>query len=206
MLRLRKASSGVHLIASISLLIIFNALILLFFGERTRVFPVKKPLVVELAGLRASEIQLWIFFIAVSLFILLALLLLKTRLGKAMRALSDNPSMAQAIGINPERIYFATFLLAGFLAGIGGILAGLDTNLYPTMGVPLVIKAFTGAVIGGIGNVPASIVGSFLLGLVENLGILWLPSGLKDAIAFVLLFAFLIARPQGIFGLRTERA
>ena len=206
LLRKRKASNAVHLIGSIALLIIFNALILLLFGARTRVFPVARPLIITLGGLRMTSIQLTIICVAFLLFIGLALLLLRTRLGKALRALSDNISMAQAVGINPERMYLVTFVLAGILAGVAGVLTGLDTNLYPLMGVPLVVKAFTSAVIGGMGSVPGAIAGAFLLGIAENVGILWLPSGLKDAIAFGLLFLFLIFRPQGLFGVKTERA
>jgi len=77
----------------------------------------------------------------------------------------------------------------------------LEQNLFPTMGTMLMVKGFTGAVIGGITFVPGAIFGSFLLGIVENLGIIVLPSGYKDAIAFALLFFFLLFKPTGLFGI-----
>ena len=92
--------------------------------------------------------------------------------------------------------------MGGVVAGIAGILVGLEQNLESTMGTNLMIKGFTGAIIGGIGSVPGAILGSFLLGLVENFGIWFLPSGYKDAIAFVILFIFLLFRHQGILGIK----
>jgi len=78
----------------------------------------------------------------------------------------------------------------------------LEQNLEPTMGTGLMIKGFTAAIIGGIGSVPGAILGSYLLGFAENFGIWYLPSGYKDAIAFIILFIFLLFRPQGILGIK----
>jgi branched-chain amino acid transport system permease protein len=126
----------------------------------------------------------------------------KTKLGKAMRAVSDNKDVAEVLGISAEKIYSWSFIIGSIIAGIAGILVGLEQNLEPTMGTKLMIKGFTGAVIGGIDSVPGSILGSFLLGLAENFGIWFLPSGYKDAIAFIILFIFLLFRPQGILGIK----
>jgi branched-chain amino acid transport system permease protein len=117
-----------------------------------------------------------------------------------MRAVADNKDVAEVLGISAEKIYSWSFIIGSFIAAIAGILIGLDQNLEPTMGTSLMIKGFTAAIIGGVGSVPGSILGSFFLGLVENFGIWFLPSGYKDAIAFMILFIFLLFRPQGILG------
>ena len=119
-----------------------------------------------------------------------------------MRAVSDNKDAAEIVGISPEKIYAWSFIIGSAIAGIAGILVGLEQNLEPTMGTNLMIKGFTGAIIGGIGSVHGAILGSFLLGIVENFGIWFLPSGYKDAITFTILLIFLLFRPYGILGVK----
>ena len=126
--------------------------------------------------------------------------MIKTKLGKEMRAFADNKELAGISGINPRRMADYSFLMGSLLAGIAGILIGLEQSLVPTMGTILIIKGFTGAVIGGITSVPASILGSYLLGFAENYGIAFLPSGYKDAIGFAILLIFLLFRSNGLFG------
>jgi len=123
-----------------------------------------------------------------------------------MRAVADNKEVAQTVGIDPEKMYTYTFVIGSFLAGVAGILIGIEQNLFPQMGVSLVIKGFTGAVIGSLASVPGAVLGSLILGLVENIGIWWLPSGYKDAIAFFLLFIFLLFRPSGLLGKKVGEA
>ena len=95
-------------------------------------------------------------------------------------------------------------IIGSFIAGIAGILIGLEQNLEPTMGTNLIVKGFTAAIIGGVGNVYGAILGALLLGLAENFGIWYLPSGYKDAIAFIILFIFLLFKPKGLFGIKRE--
>ena len=97
---------------------------------------------------------------------------------------------------------FCSFILASAVAGVAAVLIALEQNLEPNMGFGLIIKGLTGAIIGGVGSVHGAVLGSLLLGLVENIGIWYLPSGYKDAIAFSLLFLFLLFRPQGILGVK----
>ena len=129
----------------------------------------------------------------------------KTKIGKAMRAIADNRDVAEIIGISSEKIYSWSFVIGSAIAGVAAILISLEQNITPTMGTNLMIKGFAGAIIGGVGSVSGAILGSFLLGLVENFGIWFLPSGYKDAIAFILLFAFLLFRPQGILGIKNNQ-
>jgi len=202
-LRKRKASGIILLIASFALMILLESLILLFFGADVKTIGyIKVAKGLEFLGGIITPLQI---FIVVCSFVLLGLLFLfmkKTKIGKAMRAVSDNKDVAEIVGISSERIYNWAFIIGSAIAGIGGILISLEQNLSPTMGTGLMIKGFTGAIIGGIGSVPGAILGSFLLGLVENFGIWYLPSGYKDAIAFVLLFLFLLFKPNGILGIK----
>ncbi|MDO8524322.1 MAG: branched-chain amino acid ABC transporter permease [bacterium] len=203
--RQRKASPVILLIASFALLILFESLILIFFGADVKTIGfIKIAKGSEFAGAIITPLQIVIIIASAVLFALLFLLMKKTKLGKAMRAVADNKQVSEICGISTEKIYNWVFIIGSTIAGVAGILVGLEQNLEPTMGTSLMIKGFTGAVIGGIGSVPGAILGSFLLGLVENFGIWFLPSGYKDAIAFIILFIFLLFRPQGILGKKNQ--
>ncbi len=202
-LRKRKATPTVTMIASIGLLIFTSSLILAVFGSNTKSIMLgSRSGFYDLGIFTITPIQIAVIFFAVILFVLLWLILKKTKLGKAMRALADNKDVAQVVGINPEKIYNYTFVISAVLGAFGGILLGMEQNLYPRMGIPIIIKGFIGSVIGGLGSVPGAIIGSLFLGLVENIGIWFLPSGYRDVISFSLLLVFLLIRPQGILGVK----
>ncbi len=200
-LRKRKASNVILLIASFALLILIESLILLFFGADVKTIGfIKIAKGLEILGAIITPLQIFIVISSFILFALLFFLMKKTKIGKAMRAVSDNKDVAEIVGISSEKIYMWAFIIGSAIAGVGGILIALEQNLEPMMGTHLIIKGFTAAIIGGIGNIPGAILGAFLLGFSENFGIWFLPSGYKDAIAFVILFIFLLFRPQGILG------
>ncbi len=202
-LRKRKASNIILLIASFGLLILIESLLLIFFGADVKTIgyiEVNKGL--ELMGAIITPLQIFIIITSFILLTLLFLFMKKTKIGKAMRAVADNKDVAAIVGISSEKIYKWSFIIGSAIAGIAGVLVSLEQNLEPTMGTGLIIKGFTAAIIGGIGNVPGAILGAFLLGLTENFGIWFLPSGYKDAIAFLLLFLFLLFRPNGILGIK----
>jgi branched-chain amino acid transport system permease protein len=202
-LRNRKASSVILLIASFALLIFLESLILLLFGADVKTIGyIKIAKGMEFLGAVITPLQIFIIVCSLALLFLLFFVMKKTKIGKAMRAVSGNKDIAETVGISSERIYNWSFIIGSAIAGIAAILVGLEQNLEPIMGTNLMIKGFTGAIIGGIGSVPGAIIGSFLLGLVENFGIWFLPSGYKDAIAFVILFLFLLFRPKGILGIK----
>ncbi len=204
--RKRKASNGVLLITSLGILIFFTNLMFLLFGSNTRQFSLSKSTIIYNLGLfRISSVQ--IIMIALSLIILLLfwLLIKKTRLGKAMRATADNKDVAQVVGINSDNMYLYSFIIASITGGIAGILIAMDTNLFPMMGVALIISGFAGAVIGGANAISGAVVGSFFIGLVENAVNWYLPSGYRNVVVFSLLFLFLIFRPQGLLGKVYER-
>lgn len=203
--RAKKASPSILLVSSIALLILLESIALLLFGADIKTLDlIKTNQGIEIVGAIITPLQIVIVSVSVFLFFGLYLLMKKTKIGKAMRAVADNKDVAEILGISAEKIYGWSFAIGSAIAGVAAILISLEQNIEPTMGTNLMIKGFAGAIIGGVGSVPGAILGAFLLGLVENFGIWFLPSGYKDAIAFVLLFAFLLWRPEGILGIKNN--
>jgi len=202
-LRRRKTSSALLLLASFAILIFCESIILIFFGANVKNFePLQFTGGINFGGAIITPLQVGIIITSIIVLILLIILMKGTKIGKAMRAVSDNKETAEIIGIDSEKIYTLSMVIGSIIAGIAGILIGLEQNLTPTMGTYLVVKSFAGVVIGGIGSILGAILGSFFLGLVENLGIWFLPSGYQDAITFIILFIFLIFRPRGLLGIK----
>ncbi len=137
--------------------------------------------------------------------IFLWLFIQKTKLGKAMRAVADDPIAANVVGINPERIILTSFAIGSALAGVAGILISFETNIEPTMGFNALLKGIIASIIGGIGSIPGAVLGGFFLGLAENFGIWKISAGWKDCIAFFILIIFLLIRPRGFLGNKTEK-
>ncbi len=200
-LRKKKSNSLILLIASIGIFIFIENFIIGAFGAEVKTIrtgPVTQGM--DFFGAIITQTQVVIIIVSLVTLLLVELFLLKTKTGKAMRATADNKDVAQVIGINVERITTYTFALASALAASAGVLIAIEQNLEPTMGFSAIIKGFTASVVGGLGSVRGAVAGAFLLGLVENIGIWFLPSGYKDAIAFAVLIIFLLFRPQGLFG------
>jgi branched-subunit amino acid ABC-type transport system permease component len=198
-----KASNSILLIASLGVLILLESLLLIIFGANVQTIDyIANAQGLSFLGAIITPLQIIIIISSVILFIFFYFFMKKSRIGKAMRAVSDNAEVAEIVGISPSKIYAWSFVIGSMVAGIAAILISLEQNIEPSMGTGLMIKGFTGAVIGGLGSVPGAILGAFLLGFAENFGIWYLPSGYKDAIAFVLLFLFLLFRPNGILGIK----
>lgn len=165
---------------------------------------------VNLFGSTIPGVQIAVLIAAVVLMGALYLFVERTKMGKAMRAVSEDKDVARLMGINIDRVIVTTFALGGALAGAAGVLNGLfrPQGVYFFMGFFPGLKAFTAAVLGGIGNVPGAMFGGIFLGVFESLGPnlilegLGIPAAnqLKDAFAFVMLVLILIFRPQGILG------
>jgi len=163
-------------------------------------------------GFTVPRVQPVVFVSALALMFALYFYVERTKTGKAMRAVSEDKDVARLMGINIDRVIVSTFALGGALAGAAGIFNGLfrPAGVYYFMGFFPGIKAFTAAVLGGIGSIPGAMIGGLLLGLIESLGPNLILEGLgipganqlKDAIAFTILVMILIFRPQGIFGER----
>ena len=173
-----------------------------FFGAAPRVFP---PIFPErnfqLGALIISTNQLVVIGVAVLLMLGLQFIVYRTKIGTAMRAVSQNPKAAQLVGVNNDVVISFTFGLGSALAAAGGILYALNyPSIDPLMGVMPGLKAFVAAVLGGIGNIPGAALGGLILGTVETFigGSQW--STYKDAIAFAILIIILLFRPAGLLG------
>lgn len=152
-----------------------------------------------------TDVQIGILLIVFLFLGILWFFTQKSRLGKAMRAVSDDPIAASVVGIHPEKIIFCTFAIGSMLAGAAAVLISLETNIDPTMGLNAILKGIIASIIGGIGSIPGAMFGGLFLGIVENLGIWKIQAGWKDCIAFGILILFLLLRPGGILGIKTEK-
>jgi branched-chain amino acid transport system permease protein len=146
------------------------------------------------------------FFIAVALTIILVFFLYKVRSGRAMRAVSENNTASWLIGINVKKTYLLAFGVASALAGAAGALVSTVMYTYPMVGFKLSLKAFCILVLGGLGNIPGTLVGSLVLGLTESFVGTFVPegSGWAEGISFILLIIILVIKPTGLFGTRRE--
>jgi branched-chain amino acid transport system permease protein len=131
----------------------------------------------------------------------LYILVQRSRLGKAMRAVSEDKDIAALMGINVNQVISRTFLIGSALAGFAGVLMGMFyLQIRNTMGFVPGIKAFTAAVLGGIGDIPGAMLGGYVLGLAEVISVQFLPAVYKEIVAFSLLVLVLIFKPQGLRG------
>ncbi|GAF39242.1 branched-chain amino acid ABC transporter permease [Agrilactobacillus composti DSM 18527 = JCM 14202] len=159
----------------------------------------------HLGSLSISNVQVLILVTSIVLMILLQLIIKRTRMGKAMRAVSVDPEAAQLIGINVDHTISFTFALGSALAGAAGVMIGLYYNsIDPLMGMTPGIKAFVAAVLGGIGLIPGAALGGFVIGLVETAVQAMGFSAFRDAAVYGILIVILIIRPAGILGKTTR--
>ena len=149
--------------------------------------------------------QLLIFAITFLLMVLLSYIVQRTKIGKAMRAVSFDTETAQLMGIDADRVISVTFGIGSALAAAAGVLVGVYYNsIDPLMGIMPGLKAFVAAVLGGIGVIPGAMAGGLILGVVESLVSGFLSSTFRDAAAFAILILVLLLRPSGIFGKHTQ--
>ena len=209
---LRNSPRLAPLITAIGLSIVLQTLAMTIWSPNPRVFPDLLPTTpFEIAGALLAPKQLLILVVAGLAMLALLLLVHRTRLGRAMRAVSENPKIASLMGVNPDQIITATFILGAALAAIAGVLVAMNYNIvHFTMGFLLGLKAFTAAVLGGIGNLAGAVAGGLLLGIIESLGAGYvgdltggfLGSHYQDIFAFAVLILVLVFRPSGLLGER----
>jgi branched-subunit amino acid ABC-type transport system permease component len=194
------------MVASIGLLAVIQSTIAIMFGNRFRILSFEYDFTVhKVFGTAITTPQLLIMATLIVVTASLALLLKRTRFGKQVRAVGDDLLLAKSIGIDSNKIIGQVFFLGSAITGLTGILIGLDSGIEPTMGFNWLLKGVIAAIIGTIGYWYGGIIGAFLLALIEQI-IAWQFSGeWKDAIAFLVLIAFLLFRPNGIFKNRDAR-
>jgi len=198
-------------VTTLALASILEAIVSIAFGVNVRSLSTGDELTsIEFAGVFITPIQIVIIASALAILVFMAVVIHGTGLGRRVRALSENSRASQSLGIQARRINFWVFVVATLLAAYAGVLVGYETNLQPTMGNAYTIKAFAAMILGGLGSIWGTVLGAYILGLVENLAIgldfggYSLPAGYKDAFAFLIILCVLLFRPHGLFGSRAR--
>jgi len=157
----------------------------------------------DIGPLRMTGLWLWLIFAALALSFAMHLLLVNTKIGKAIRASSSNPELALASGINVDRVIWITWFIGAGLVAVAGIFRGADTQIWPLTGWDIILPIFAVVILGGIGNFYGAIVAAFIIGLAENIGVvglitLGISTTYRVGIAFLILIITLIVRPEGL--------
>ncbi len=192
---------GVNMfIAAFGVLLMLQSLAILVFG--TRYFRVAPPIggSISFGGVFLTPQRLIVIVVALALIVSLHVLIMRTRLGACIRAVSDNPAGAAIVGINVGAVGLATMAIGSAMAGIAGGLIAPIGQVFPAMGDLLVIKAFVVVVLAGMGSIRGALISGYALGLAESLGGMYVSLAYQDAMAFVLLLLVLLLRPNGLFG------
>ena len=198
----RRESRLTLLITAIGVSLFIENAAQLVFGPDPKFFPSLAPRAdFILGGVRVTSEQITVIAVSVLLMLLLRYFILRTRTGKAMRAVSFSLDASRLMGISTDKIIGITFALGSGLAAAAGVLIGMQIpKIDPLMGIPYGLKAFVAAVLGGIGSVPGAVLGGLLIGVSEVLVVGYLSSTYRDAIAFGILILVLLLRPQGLLG------
>jgi branched-subunit amino acid ABC-type transport system permease component len=193
------------LIASAGVAFVLENAVRFIYGAEVRSFdqPVARPLLWH--GLRLNYEQLTVAVVAALAMITTAMILKRTRLGRAMRAIADNPALAELRGIDRPRTIDWTWALAGALAALAGVLIGMDGTVEPLIGTNYLITVFAAAIVGGIGDPLGAVAGSLVIGVIEDVSTLALPTTYRQGASFLVLVLVLFLRPQGLAGVARFR-
>ena len=199
-MRAKRAGLLQLLLMSIGLAFVLRSTIQWFWGTEIRTLDVNVVDTVTFLGLRIGRTELIVIVVGVAVLVAVALMLRFSLLGKRMRALADDIDLAETAGIDTKRVILYTWLFAGALAGLAGVLSGALTNLQPELGFQLLLGLFAAVVLGGIGNPFGALTAGLLLGVITEWSTLLIEPRWKVTVAFVALIIALVIRPQGIFG------
>jgi branched-chain amino acid transport system permease protein len=202
---LRDAPRIAPLITALGLSFVLENSVLLLFGGFTRSYntPAFLPfsIGIHLGDLRIDIVQIMILVGSVAMMFGLRELVNKTTLGKSMRAVASDREAAEMLGVNVNRTIALTFFIGSAMAGVAGVMSGLAFNqITSTIGFLAGLKAFTAAVVGGIGSIPGAMIGGIFIGLCEAFSESYISTRYSDLIVFGILIAVMLIRPQGIFG------
>lgn len=203
-LRKKNSEPIAALITTIGVSYVIQNMLIVFVGSERRAFPNFYELDIDLRFIPMNSNQIVLCIVSFVLLAALMFIVQKTKIGLAMRAVEQNTNAANLMGINVNYTISFTFFLGGVSAAVAGVLiGGLYQLAYPTMGVVLGMKAFSAAVLGGIGVLYGSVVGGIVIGIVESVASGYLGATYRDAFAFIILIIVLVIKPTGIFGKKT---
>lgn len=201
--RLRNLRVGTVMlsIASLSMAFVLRSLIYILWGPDFHFYtPGLRPMLMLPLGIKLRPDQIFVIVTAWALVVVLYVFLQRTKMGKALRAMADNPDLARITGIPTEQMTTWTWIIGGGMAAAGGILLGIDSQVRPEMGWILLLPLFAAVILGGIGNAYGALVGGLIIGIGQQVSTQWLMPAYKPAVAFAVLILILMVRPQGIFG------
>jgi branched-subunit amino acid ABC-type transport system permease component len=199
--KLRDGNRITLLIASIGLSYLLRNALRLLWGSDLQTYGLPPTRGIAFAGLSITATQIAIMAAAIFFLGILYVILTRTLLGKCLRAVADNLTLAQVMGVSLKKVSVTVWLLAAVFSAVGGILLAVDTSLEPLMGLTNLIKAFAAVLLGGAGNVWGALLGGLFIGIAENIGVAFISPGYKDVIAFALIVLMLLFRPRGIFSI-----
>jgi branched-chain amino acid transport system permease protein len=207
-LRRRNAPHLIPMIATIGIAIFFNNATQGVFGAENLRFPAElvpdAPL--HFLGVQISVLEVAIIVLSFALMAALLIVMRKTQLGRALRAIAESPKAAALLGIDVEGLFYLTSATAAALGGVSGVLIALYSNaVFPLMGQPMLHKGIAVIILGGMGDIRGALIGGLFLGFAEVMSVAYVGSTMRDAVAFGLLFIVLLLRPQGMFGKVLER-
>ena len=207
-LRKRNAPHLIPMIATIGIAIFFNSASQGVFGAENLRFPSELVPDAQLhfLGVQISVLEVAIIVLSFALMATLLVMMRKTQLGRALRAIAESPKAAALLGINVEGLFYLTSATAAALGGVSGVLIALYSNaVFPLMGQPMLHKGIAVIILGGMGDIRGALIGGLFLGFAEVMSVAYIGSTMRDAVAFGLLFIVLLLRPQGMFGKVLER-
>ena len=200
-LRRRRSGIVIFAIASLGVAIVVRSLMFIIWGPDPRVY---------VSGIHRAQSypfgivlktdQIFIFAVAVALAALIYLLLFHTKLGKAMRAIADNPDLARVSGINTEQIIVWTWVVGGALVAVAGVLLAVQSQINPLLGFVILLPLFASTILGGIGNPLGALAGAMVVGIAQEVSIEFFEPAYKPGVAFVILILILLVRPRGLLG------
>lgn len=199
--RQRRVPGWTAVAVSMAVATFFTAVISIIFGSAKLTVYGKIPKSFTiLSSAHITIIQLISLATTVFVMVAISLFLKKTKTGKKIRAISDDKTMAQVVGIDIEKVYVAIIAAGSVLASIAGIMSAMDSDLRPTLAATALLKAIVASIIGGVGNIKGALIAAFALGFIENISVLYIGSGWRDAIPLLLVVIALIAKPS-VFGI-----
>lgn len=203
-LRNKGAGAVALIITSIGLALVLRNLIILLWGADVENYDLPLRRGYEILGVVITLNQILVIIIALLLMFAVYALLQRTKIGKAMRALSDNIDLARISGIDVDKVIRRTWMVGMGLAAVAGVMYGLITTLTPDMGWLLILPTFAAVILGGIGNPYGAMVGGIVIGVSQEVSTAVIPSEYKILVSFVVLIVLLLIRPQGILGVARE--
>jgi len=202
--RLRRHGNAIVLVmASFGASLALRALLEFLFTAEPQYFSRELQIAVPIGlGIRMTSDQMLMLALTAVLVVGMHLMITRTTIGRAMRAVSENPNLAAVAGIDVAGVIRKTWLIGGALACASGIVAGITVQIRPHMGFDLLLPMFAAAILGGIGSVPGAVIGGLIVGLAESMAVQFVGAEYRAAVAFLLLIAVLLVRPAGLFGKR----